>query len=204
MSHTYREIQTYLHDVELPYTGPELRPHFLLSRFRVEGSALAVFIGPCDVKTDHLVDWEDRLASDSIRAKSMLHFLGEFFGITLREGVWIQRLIVSELATRLQWLPGVRPGSIFRDGDDLFWTGDANNGRSKLSVSIVTASPISVLLHLGINIDSSGAPVQAAGLKDLGLGSTDEVKSLVREVLEWFESEYRSVARACVKVRPVV
>lgn len=202
MSESYREIQTYLHESELPYTGPELRPHFLLSRFKVEGSALAAFIGPCDVKTDHLVDWEDRLASDSIRAKSMVHFLGEFFGITLREGVWIQRLVVSELAARLQRLPNVRPGSILREGDDLFWTGGAS-GRSKLSVSIVTASPVSVLLHLGVNIDSAGAPVQAAGLKDLGLDPA-AVRTLVGEVLAWFEREYRSVARACVKVRPVV
>jgi hypothetical protein len=203
MSDTYREIQTYLHEAELPYTGPELRPHFLLSRFKVEGSTLAAFIGPCDVKTDHLVDWEDRLANDSIRAKSMVHFLGEFFGITLREGVWIQRLIVSELAQCLQNLPGVGPGAVYRDGDDLFWTGGAS-GRSKLSVSIVTASPVSVLLHLGVNIDAAGAPVQAAGLKDLGLHSPDSVRSLVKDLLAWFETEYRSVARACVKVRPVV
>lgn len=202
MNKAYREIQTYLHEAELPYTGPELRPHFILQKFKVEGSALTAFIGPCDVKTDHLVDWEDRLQNDSIRAKSMVHFLGEFFGISLREGVWIQRLLVSELCQRLQALPGVGPKGVYREGDDLFWTGGGK--ASKLSVSIVTASPVSVLLHLGINIDATGAPVQAAGLKDLGLASSDGVKSLIKDLLAAFEHEYLSVSRACVKVRPVV
>jgi hypothetical protein len=186
-------IQTYFHEAELPYTGPELRPHFILQKFKIEGSTLAAFIGPCDVKTDHLVDWEDRLANDSIKAKSMVHFLGEFFGPQLAEGVWIQRLIVGEIVVRLN----ARGTPVTRKGDDLFWNG------SKLSVSIVTASPVSVLLHLGINIDSTGAPVKAAGLKDLGMDLA-ATRKFIQEILTWFETEYQSVARACVKVRPVI
>ena len=191
---TYKFIQTYFHNGELAYTGPELRPHFILQKFGIEGSSLAAFIGPCDVQTEHLVDWEDRLQNDSIRAKSMVHFLGEFFGLSLAEGVWIQRLIVSELAQRLK---------VSREGDDLFHTTAAGD-RLKLSVSIVTASPVSVLLHLGVNIDATGAPVKAGGLKDLGYSSPDSIKKLVVDLLQWFETEYQSVARACVKVRPVV
>lgn len=186
-------IQTHFHDAELPYTGPELRPHYILQKFEIEGSTLAAFVGPCDVKTDHLVDWEDRLASDSIKAKSMVHFLGEFFGSTLAEGVWIQRLVVGEVAARLNALG--KP--VTRNGDDLFWSG------SKLSVSIVTASPVSVLFHLGVNIDSTGAPVKAAGLKDLGMDQM-AIRKFIQEILSWFETECQSVARACVKVRPVV
>ena len=40
-----------------------------------------------------------------------------------------------------------------RKGDDLFL------GEGKLSVSIATASPVSTLIHLGVNEDASGAPV---------------------------------------------
>ncbi len=176
----------------LPYFGPELRPHFILSKFKIEGSALIAFRGPCDVKTDHLVDWEDRLANDSIRAKEMVHFLGEFFGITLKEGIWIQRLLVSEsLAFLLN--AGIKAK---RDGDDLFVNG------KKLSVSIVTASPVSVLLHLGINIDSDGAPVQAIGLKEIF--SAQQIDSFVNHLLSRFQEEFESVERASVKVRPVI
>ena len=185
-------IETLISKEKLDYTGPELRPHFILSHFKIEGSVLVCFRGACEVKTDHLVDWEDRLQNDFIRAKEMVHFLGEFFGITLKEGIWIQRLIVSEFESEL-----LRKGvSVIRDGDDLFVQG------RKLSVSIVTASPVSVLLHLGLNIDSEGAPVLAIGLKEI----LDEsgIDQLIGEVVRRFKNEFSSVSRAAVKVRPVI
>lgn len=183
----------------LKYTGPELRPHFILQKTRLEGSSLIAFVGECDVKTEHLVDWEDKLQNDFIRARKMLHFLGEFFGITLAEGVWIQRLLVARCHVQLRELGH----EVERDGDDLFWTSGPGAERRKLSVSIVTASPVSVLLHLGINLDAEGAPVQAAGLYDLGF-SDAQVQSWAELMMSQFAEEYRSVLRACVKVRPVV
>lgn len=187
------KFQTYFHPKELEYTGPELSPHYILSRFGVEGSCLSAFIGPCMVKTDHLVDWEDRLQNDHIRAKKMIHFLGEFFGISLREGVWIQRLIVSQIETDLLG-EGCK---VRRSGDDLYVTHSGEE--KKLSVSIVTASAVSVLLHLGLNIDAEGAPVSAVGLEELKV----DAKSLTQKILNWFETEFESVERATVKVRPV-
>lgn len=181
-----------------PYTGPELRPHFLLTELGVKGHGIGAFIGPCEVKTDHLVDYEDRLANDFIRAKLMLHFIGEFFDIGLQEGVLLQRLFMSTVGQEISKEFGVL---LTRDGDDLFWKD------SKLSVSIVTASPVSKLLHVGINIDASGAPVKAAGLFDFGLasdGMTERVKRLSLSILQSFKAELESVEWACAKVRPVV
>jgi hypothetical protein len=122
----------------------------------------------------------------------MVHILGEFFGITLREGVWIQRHLVQEAASRLR----AKGLEVSRDGDDLFLAG------GKLSVSIVTASPVSVLLHLGINLDPEGAPVKAAGLA--GALSTAGLNGFFDELLSGFEREWASVNRATVKVKPVV
>lgn len=172
-----------------PYTGPELRPHYILSSTRIEGSALIAFAGPCHVVTDHLVDWEDRLANDHIQAKQMLHFLGEFFGLGLREGVWLQRLFVAQLAEELL----ARGVSVRRDGDDLFV------GDRKMSVSIVTASAVSILLHTGVNIDPAGAPVPAVGLAELGI----DPASFAQAALCRFETEWHSIHRATTKVRPV-
>lgn len=194
-----------------PYHGPELRPHFLLTQMKLQGSALAAWVGPCDVKTEHLVDWEDRLANDSICAEKMIHFLGEFFGITLREGVFLQRLLMSIMGEvlrehlqhelRISTAPAGPEGlqaralaSLRRDGDDLFLLD------RKLSVSIVTASPVSVLLHAGINVDPAGAPVPAIGLDELQI----DVVRFTKEVLKRFENEWLSVEWACTKVRPVV
>ena len=180
------------------YFGPELRPHFLLTELGLKGHSIGAFIGPCEVKTDHLVDYEDRLANDFIRSKLMLHFIGEFFGIGLQEGVLLQRLFMATVGQAISAEFGVK---VTRDGDDLFWND------SKLSVSIVTASPVSKLLHAGINIDASGAPVKAAGLLDLGLKSdemADRVKRLSLSILKSFQEELESVEWACAKVRPVV
>jgi hypothetical protein len=190
-------IAIRLEDQSRAYTGVELRPHFLLTELGLKGSALGAFIGPCEVKTEHLVDWEDRLAKDHISAGEMVHFIGEFFGAPLREGVLRQRLFMATCGQILmELLPSdsrVRSG-ITRDGDDLFW--DAR----KISVSIVTASPVSQLLHVGINVDPQGAPVPAVGLKEMGV---DPVQ-FARLALERFSSEWESIEWACAKVRPVV
>ncbi len=119
--------------------------------------------------------------------------MGEFFGRSLREGVLIQRLFMAVLCESLNVrLPGANP--IHRDGDDLFVKDQ------KLSVSIVTASPVSLLLHTGINIDSEGAPVAATGLQALGILPDEWVPS----VLERFANEMNSMDWACAKVRPVM
>ncbi len=195
-------ITTKWLDEPRAYTGPELRPHFLLEKLRIEGSAVAAFAGPCEVKTDDLVDWEDRLANDFIRSKLMVHFLGEFFGISLVEGVLYQRLFMAIAGQEIARATGK---VITRSGDDLYW----NDGREerKLSVSIVTASPVSRLLHAGLNLDATGAPVKAAGLFDLGLGAAHNlapVKALVARILTAFADEVAGVEWACAKVRPVV
>lgn len=175
------------------YTGAELRPHYLLTELGVRGSGLAAFVGPCRVQTSHLVDWEDRLAGDRIESKRMVHFMGEFFGLPIRAGVLAQRLLMALMAECLaDRLPaGER---VRRSGDDLFVKD------RKLSVSIVTASPVSVLLHAGINVDPEGAPVPAVGLAELGVS----VEPWIDEVLSRFQEEWQGIEWACAKVRPVV
>jgi hypothetical protein len=191
-------IATGFYPEPLPYSGQELRPHFLLTKLSLKGPALGAFIGPCHVKTEHLVDWEDRLVGDRIDARSMVHFLGEFFGHGLREGVVLQRLLMAIMAESLneRRASGGRPDElVLRRGDDLFFRD------RKLSVSIVTASPVSLLLHAGINIDPEGAPVPAVGLPELGV---PEARPWAEEILARFRTEYESMEWACAKVRPVV
>lgn len=188
-------IQFMVSREERPYTGVELRPHFLLQEMGLKGSGIGVFIGPCRVQTEHLVDWEDRLANDRIEARSMIHFIGEFFGMSLNEGILTQRFLMSLIGEVLNQDFGVR---ITRRGDDLY-SGYPESPR-KLSVSIVTASPVSVLLHTGINIDPEGAPVAAVGLRELGV--TADV--LISRVKERFTEEWIEMKWACTKVRPVV
>lgn len=192
-----QSLSTLFSKDERAYTGVELRPHFLLTEFKLKGSAIGAFIGPCHVKTEHLVDWEDRMAEDRIEARWMVHFIGEFFGnMTLREGVLVQRLFISTLGDEINARLLARGAGELcrRDGDDLFI------GERKLSVSIVTASPVSQLLHAGINIDPAGAPVAAIGLGELGIVPDEWIPAVLRR----FSEEWEGIHWACAKVRPVV
>ncbi|MCM2278202.1 MAG: DUF366 family protein [Oligoflexia bacterium] len=194
-------ISTVFSKQERAYTGEELRPHFLLTELGLKGSGIGAFVGACRVRTEHLVDWEDRLAADRIEARWMVHFIGEFFGASgLREGVLLQRLFMSILCDEINArLLGSGAGELCRrDGDDLFFGKGA--GQRKLSVSIVTASPVSLLLHAGINIDPEGAPVAAIGLNEIGIVPEEWISA----VLARFEEEMRGIDWACAKVRPVL
>lgn len=182
-------LTTQFFDKSLDYTGHQLRPHFLYTQLGLKGSAIAAFEGGCNVKTGEMVDLEDVLANDRIEARRMVHFIGEFFGAGLREGVLLQRLLMAIMGERLR----ARGVAVERSGDDLFV------GERKLSVSIVTASPVSVLLHTGINIDPAGAPVAAIGLAELKVDS----RAWAEEVLAAVSEELSGVHWACAKVRPV-
>jgi uncharacterized protein len=184
-------ITTEFSKKERTYTGTELRPHFLLTEMGIKGSAIGAFIGGCWVKTDSMVDWEDRMEGDYIQAKWMVHFIGEFFNMPLTQGVVMQRLIMALLAESLNEQTNNR---VIRRGDDLFVED------RKLSVSIITASPVSCLLHVGINIDPTGAPVPAIGLQEMGIVPEQWIpKALERIAREWDEMDW-----ACTKVRPVL
>lgn len=201
-----RGLATLFSKSERTYTGVELRPHFLLTELGLKGPAVGAFVGACRVKTEHLVDWEDRLANDRIEAGLMVHFIGEFFGASLREGVLAQRLFMSIIGEELnqRLIQNGKGALLWREGDDLYLGGGrgaaASAAQRKLSVSIVTASPVSQLLHVGINIDPLGAPVAAVGTAELRLAHADWVPA----VLERFSAEWEGVDWACAKVRPVV
>ena len=187
-------VQFRVLDETIAYTGAELRPHWGLERTRVYGSLLTAFVGPCEVATEKLVDMEDRLASDHIRAKSMLHVLGEFFGMGLESGVFCQRLLIAHAETLLRkygW------SAIERKGDDLFVDG------KKLSVSIATVSAVSVLVHWGFNVDPEGSPVRAIGLGELGWGTT-RVLDFAKELLSQYSLELEDIRIAQCKVRPIL
>lgn len=156
----------------------------------ISGDAAVAWLGPCAVPTVHLVDCEDAAAGAHIAARQMLHVIVEVHEKDLERAVLRQRLLVSMLAELLR---GAFGAPVQRDGDDLFV-----NGR-KLTVSIATNSPVSTLVHLGINVDAAGAPVPAIGLNELGISP----RRLAERLLEWLAREHAGVRRACRKVRPV-
>lgn len=176
---------------EIPYTGAELRSHWIMHTCGLRGDAIVAFQGPCDVPLDHMVDLVDVAAGDSIRAASMLHFIVEHFGLPLSEAVLRQRLLVAQAGDVLRSVNGME--ALRRHGDDLFLDG------RKLSVSIATLSPVSALIHLGINVDPTGAPVVAVGLAEFGVQPADFAERLMAA----YTTELAEIREACCKVRPV-
>lgn len=175
----------------MPYSGSELRSHFVREAAGIRCDGVIAFTGPCGVEGAGLVDLEDRESGSIIKAARMLHFIGEHFQVPLREANYRLRLfaaIAGEIAC------GMKCGAeIRREGDDLFV------GERKLSVAIATVSPISALFHFGVNLDPSGAPVPAVGLDELGL----EAEAYARAVMDRYGEEIGSVELALRKVRGV-
>lgn len=180
---------------EICYTGKELAPHWIYKNHKLQGDAMASFIGECEVKLDSMVDIADVIDESPIYSKKMVHLIVEHFNMGLIEGVVRQRLLIAiakdVIASRLP-----NPNVLVRTGDDLYYQ------NKKLSVSIATKSLTSVLIHLGINILSENAPVQAAGLKsELNI---DDIESIINDIMNNYCKETDEILKASCKVRGVI
>jgi uncharacterized protein len=178
-------------DKPLLYDGSQLRSHWIFQTFGLLGDAVVAFCGGCVVPIEKMVDLVDVRDDKPIFSQSMLHVVAEFFGLNLKETILMQRLLVSLAQQELLFRVG--KVSIIRGGNDLYDEG------AKLSVSIATASPVSTLLHFGINIVSEGTPVKTKGLADYKIDPVD----FARTLLESFRHEIKTVDEARAKVRPV-
>ena len=184
-------MKTYFIDDEVKYEGWQLCPHWIYRNYKIQGDAITAFIGECEVKLTEMVDIEDVINNEPIYSKSMLSFISEQFNVGLVEGVFRQRLLICTIKEALE----KRGYKIVRDGDDLFFDG------KKLTVSIATKSATSILIHTGINIDSTGAPVKASGLVS-EMNMTD-IENFAKEVMQKYAQEIDDIVMASTKVRGV-
>lgn len=182
-------MKTLFLEEKLLYDGSQIHSHWAYRNYSLLGDSIVAFIGPCEVKREEMVDLEDLLKGEVIRAREMLHFICEHFGVALREIVLFQRILVCCAKETLEDA-GFK---IVRTGDDLFFN------KRKLSVSISTLTPISGKIHLGINIDPEGAPVPAVGLKEIGI----KPKSFGEEVMRRYKEEIEGIHFAMCKVKGV-
>lgn len=188
-------LQSKILDQEMSYDGTNLRSHWVWEQTGLWGNTVIAFVGPCDVPIEHMVDLSDVAQNKPIFSHKMLHFIGEFYGWSLRETILLQRLFISQVQQ------GIIKNSfeqnqniqLIRQGNDLY------EGDKKLSVSIATQSPTSTLIHIGINIDSTGTPVPTKGLQDYQI----EPRKFAEEILGGLTEECRTLIRDLSKVRAV-
>jgi len=177
---------------EMAYTGDQLRSNFAYRHFGIMGDSIIGFCGGCDVKPEFMVDIEDIKSGNKIYSESMLHFIIEHFDTDIEKAILRQLL----LATIIHEAIHDREKGVLtkRIGSDLF------DQDAKLSVSVATVTPISSLIHFGVNISSAHTPVKTRGLKDYGI----DPRTFALEVMERYVREQGEIQRARCKVRWVL
>lgn len=174
---------------EIAYTGEQLRSHWAYECYDLLGDSAVAFLGACEVRPEYMRDLEDLKASSRISSARMLHFIVEHFQTDLHSAILRQRLLIALMAEALNRRLGqVR---VRRDGSDLY------EGERKLTVSIACVSPVSALIHAGINVSSRNTPVPTRGLEDFGIAP----RGFGEEILSAYAAEYAGAQRDRCKVR---
>lgn len=172
------------------YDGSQLRSHWVSERTGIVGDGIVAFAGGARVD-QHMVDMEDRLRKSKIFSEHMLHFVIEHFHFTLLHTIALQHLLVAITAEAFRaHIPTI---ALRRMGNDLF------ENDAKLTISIATASPISSLMHLGINIVSANTPVKTKGLADYRI----DPQPFAEQIMLAYSNEVGRIWHARTKVRAV-
>ncbi len=190
----------YIKGKRITYDGTQLRSLYAFTEHDVQGDSVVAFRGPCRVPAENLVDVEDRKRGSEIYSEDMVHFIIELFHSDLPRTLALQRLFLCVIKDVIEEL---KPELfISRRGDDLYIEVEVEEGQDenrKLTVSVATASPVSNLIHIGINVSSRNTPVPTLGLEDLEI----PVDDFILKVLQGFINEMKGMDAARCKVRGV-
>ena len=184
-----KPVSTIFADLPIAYTGEQLAAHWIYRQFHIEGDAAVAFVGPCDVAPEHMRDLEDLQAGARIYSERMLHIIVEMFGANLAEMVLRQHLLMATIAEQLN--RRLNRQAVRRQGSDLY------DGDRKVTVSVACVSPVSGLIHTGINISSRNTPVPTKGLDDYDIPA----REFGEETLSLIQQETAALERARCKVR---
>ncbi|KPK63968.1 hypothetical protein AMJ83_04670 [candidate division WOR_3 bacterium SM23_42] len=182
-------MKYFLAKQQITYTGEQLRSNFAYTHFGVVGDSIVAFCGPCDVKVEAMVDIEDVKDGSRIYSENMLHFIVEHYDTDLEKNVLRQVLLCNIIKDLLNNM--IRGSVVRRVGTDLY------DGDAKLSVSVATVTPISSLIHYGINISSANTPVKAKGLEDYSIDPLEFADLVMKEYVQDLEGIHN--ARCKVK-----
>ncbi|WP_054695618.1 DUF366 family protein [Syntrophomonas palmitatica] len=183
-------MKTLYVDERINYTGEELRAHWIYSRFGILGDAVVAFKGEVNVPRDKMIDISEVKENSYIYSPLMLNFIIEHFCNDLDLGIYRQRLFMVCILEEL--LQHSVPAT--RRGDNIYIH------KNKLSVSIATATTVSTLIHVGLNIESAGTPVDTSGLTELGI---QDISSLAENIMLRYIRELEQINDARCKVRAV-
>ena len=136
-----------------------------------------------------MVDLEDVSNGCKIYSQSMLHLIVEHHDTDLEKNVLRQILLAVIVRDALS--DHLDKATVQRSHTDLY------DGQAKLSVSVATVSPVSALIHFGINISSKNTPVQTRGLEDYRIDPLEFAERVMKTYVRDTDDTYR--ARCKVK-----
>ncbi|MBO8138043.1 MAG: DUF366 family protein [Desulfotomaculum sp.] len=175
------------------YDGTQLSSLWAFRNLGIQGDSIISFRGSCNVSLSHMVDLADVRAGEDIYSEDMLHFIIEHFDMDLEKTITRQRLLISIIKEILEEKTSCH---LKRRGDDLY------QGNRKLSVSIATLSPVSSMIHTGINISSRNTPVPTVSISELGWPE-ERSSELAELISKRYIDEINSIKMARCKVRGV-
>jgi len=184
-------IKTLLLKEQVDYNGTQLQPHWIYRNYGLLGDAVVAFVGEVNVGLDKMVDLTDVREKEHIFSPRMLNFIVEHFDTNLELAVYKQLILMVSIKEELETYEIITQ----RIGDDLYIE------RGKLSVSIATSSVVSTLIHVGLNIETEGTPVKAAGLNQLGIA---DISAFAENVMLRYKRELERIYEARCKVRGIV
>ena len=184
----------FLHDYGAVYDGSQLSSLYAYRKHKVRGDSIIAWVGPCEVK-DHMIDIEDIQAEEFISSDAMLHFIIEIFDtpVDLKKAFLYQRLFTFVIYSTLLHTSASDEISLL--GDDIYCS-------DKLSVSIATVNPVSLLVHTGLNVTKTGAPIPISCLNDVLDGIDPE--QFANGVMHHFADQVEDILRQTDKVSPVI
>lgn len=215
-------MKTFFIDSEMKYDGSQLRSLYSFLEHRIQGDSVISWVGGCDIPMDKIVDGQDLMEGSTIYSDKMLHFIVEIFDAKLIQMVLLQRLfgdIVRDEVVKYSH------GQVFleRKGDDLYLKEESvkvlsgedvdtalnferapvKNKDLKMNISIATVSPVSGLLHFGINISSKNTPVKTYALEDLAhqTGQEFDAAYWADKLMTRLKDELQSSVAATQKVK---
>lgn len=188
-------MQTKWIETGFVYDGSQLRSLFAYLGYGILGDSIVSWRGPCSVSFETMVDGEDLLAKSKIEGSDMVHFIVEKFDCDLYAAVGFQRLLT---AMAIDVLKNLSPDTakvqkLERQGDDIFLS------NKKLSISVATRSPGSVMIHFAVNVSNEGTPVETLCLADLNVNP----QAFAEKLMAVFSSEMIEIQNATRKVRSV-
>ncbi|MDH5186328.1 MAG: DUF366 family protein [candidate division WOR-3 bacterium] len=175
---------------EIVYTGEQLHSLFAYDTFGVTGDSIVAFIGAYDVSLKEIVDLEDLKSSKRYVSSKMLHFIAEHFDVDLEKAILRQYLLVAIIKELLnEKMSNLR---VTRIGTELY------DNETKLAISTATASPVSSLVYVGVNIiGQNDTPVKTKGMADYKI---DPI-AFGAEVMDRYSKEVDKVAQARCRIR---